>query len=360
MERKIYRTVLWNKLCQFDLKWILHKAWVYFFLRLERFLRTGYSPAPLACGLVVTENCNMRCPMCILPHRYLKDPQDQDTATWRRVIDDLHALGIGGIAISGGEPTLRKDAFDLVRHAQNSSTAVTLNSNMVALSDEQIRNLAEAAPDNINVSIDSGREEINDQLRGGKKVLTRVLDRIALLGRARSGSQKKFSITVVATLSDMNLDDLDILFEKVSKSGADRICFIPLHDIKDGVTYLVKSQKVKPDLGETLQKLSARYGLPLENSSNYLNNFYSVMTGGVMKERCNAGYTHLVIGADLKVYRCIPYMNTDRYLFKWDPAKETLKDLWNSPTWRQDRLAALSCKECFWDCHAEVNYLVPM
>jgi len=79
-----------------------------------------------------------------------------------------------------------------------------------------------------------------------------------------------------------------------------------------------------------------------------------------MQERCNAGYTHLVIGADLKIYRCIPYMNTNRHLFEWDPTKETLKELWNSPKWRKDRLDALNCKECFWDCHAEANYLISM
>ncbi|MBN2137998.1 MAG: radical SAM protein [Sedimentisphaerales bacterium] len=360
MERKVYRDVIFTRLRHLDLKWFIHKAYVYIFLKIEKYLKSGRSPAPLACGLVVTENCNMRCPMCVLPHRYLKNRNDQDSDTWKLVIDNLHELGIGGIAISGGEPTLRADVFELVAHARKNDTTVTLNSNMVSLSDKQIRQLIAADPNNVNVSIDSGREDLNDQLRGGKNVLAKVLDRIRALSAAREAAGKKFSITVVTTLSDANLDDLDILFEKVSKCGADRICFIPLHDIKNGITYLVESKKVKPDLFEHLLKLSEKYGLALENSSSYLKNFYHVMTGNVMKENCNAGYTHLVIGTDLKIYRCIPYMNMDRYLFKWDPARQSLKELWNSPKWRKDRLEALHCKECFWDCHAEVNYLIPM
>jgi len=360
MQRKVYREVVLAKLRHFDVKWFTHKVYTYVALKTERYLRTGYSPPPLACGLVVTENCNMRCPMCILPHRYIENPNNRDTNTWKRVIADLHELGVGGIAISGGEPMMRKDVFELVAYARKNTATVTLNSNLMLLTEKRIEDLIQAGPNNINVSVDSGLDDINDQLRGGKNVLAKVLDRIDALAAARNAMSKKFSITAVTTLSDMNVDDLDILFNKVSNSGADRICFIPLHDIKDGKTYLIKSKKVKSDLYKSLQELSLKYELPLENSSNYLKGFYNVMTGGVMKERCNAGYTHLVIGTDLKVYRCVPYMNTGRCLFKWDPEKETLKELWNSHKWRKDRLEALNCKECFWDCHAELNYLVPM
>jgi len=359
-ERRIYRDVLVNKLLHLKFGWLIHKAATYLRLKLEGWRRTGIAPPPLACGLVVTENCNMRCPMCALPRRYRENPVEIDTETWKLVIDQLHELNISGIAISGGEPTMRSDAFELVAHATRGGQTVTLNSNMAGWTDEQIQRFVASGGNNVNVSIDSGRHDVNDQLRGGRNVLQRVLDRIAALARARKEAGARFSITVVTTLSDRNLDDLEVLFECVAGSGADRICFIPLHDIKDGVTYLVSCQKARPDLYEHLCGLSQKYKLPLENSRAYLEGFYNIMTGGVMPQRCNAGYTHLVIGKDLKIYRCIPYMNTDRYLFQWDPRRQRLKDLWNSPAWRQDRLEALNCKECFWDCHAEVTLMIPM
>jgi MoaA/NifB/PqqE/SkfB family radical SAM enzyme len=360
MERKVYMDVILNRLRHLDLGWFAQKAFTYLWLRLEGLLKTGWAPAPLACGLVVTENCNMRCPMCVLPLRYMKEPNNRDGQLWRRVIDDLHQLGMNGIAISGGEPLTRSDALDLVAYARGSRTTVTLNSNMTIMTDERIAKLLEAPPDNINVSVDSGRDEVNDQLRGGHKVLSTVLERIKALTKARDARGLKFTVTAVTALSDGNLDDLEVLFEKVAASGADRLCFIPLHDIKDGRTYIVRQSKARPDLLQYLRGLATKHGIPLENSAQYLDGFHNVMTGGLPKEKCNVGYTHMIIGADLKIYRCVPYMNMGKVLFQWDPEKATLKQLWNSPEWRKDRLEALNCKECFWDCHAEVNILIPM
>ena len=44
----------------------------------------------------------------------------------------------------------------------------------------------------------------------------------------------------------------------------------------------------------------------------------------------------------------------------WDPYTTPLSEVWNSPQYRQERLSALECRECFWNCHAELNQIVPM
>jgi len=362
VERAVYRDVIFRRLRALDFRWFAGKGFTFVWLKLERYLKTGWAPAPLTCGVVVTENCNLRCPMCVLPVRYEKNPRMKDTSTMRKVLDNLHDLRIGGIALSGGEPTLRSDIFELLRHAGRNGTTVTLNSNMVSLTPEKIAAIATSGLDNVNVSIDSGDPAVNDQLRGGKKVLSRVLASIKALAEERARLGTTFSITVVSTLSGLNLDEesLDALFRAVASCGADRLCFIPLHDIKDGVTFIPVQEKATPDLFERLQALARKHGVGLENSSRYLRAFYDVMSGGVMKELCNNGYTQLIIGDDLKIYRCIPFMNAGRPLFQWDPERQSLKELWNSREWRKDRKEALTCKQCFWDCHAELNFLVRM
>lgn len=358
--RKIYTDVIFAKLRTLDLKWFIHKAYVYFFLKAEKYLKTGYSPPPLTMGMAVTENCNLRCPMCVLPLRHMKDPKEMPTEILKKVIDNLHELGVGGIAISGGEPTVRKDFLELVSYAKKNGTTVTLNSNLLLLTDEKIQKMSEDPPHNINFSIDSPIPEINDKLRGGHRVLNKVLDRVKALKENRDATKNKYSITAVTVLSDMNLDDLDLLFKTAAESGADSLCFLPLHGIENDKTYAVKADKIKGDFYEGLKKLSLKYNLSLGNSARYLKGVVHIMRGGVMKERCNAGYTQMIIGNDLKLYRCVPYMNMGKPLFEWDPSKVSLKKLWNSKEWRKDRLEALKCKECFFHCHAELTFLVPM
>jgi len=362
VERAVYRDVILRRLRALDFGWLFRQGFTFLWLKLERHLRTGWAPAPLTCGVIVTEKCNLRCPMCILPERYERNPVMKGTATMMKVLDDLHELHIGGIGVSGGEPTVRSDIFELLRHAARNGTTVTLNSNMVSMAQEKITAIAMSGLANVNVSIDSGDPAANDQLRGGKKVLSRVVASIQALARERARLGVTFTITVVSTLSDLNLDadSLDTLFRAVAGSGADRLCFTVLHDFQEGVTKIPVQEKATPDLFDRLQALSRRHGIALENSSDYLRACHEVMTGGVMKVRCNAGYTQFIIGDDLKIYRCVPFQNAGRHLFEWDPERQSLKELWNSKRWRDDRREALSCKQCFWECHAELNFLVRM
>ncbi len=324
-------------------------------------MRTGASGAPLVAGLIVTENCNLRCPMCRIPQRYERGSGEQGTAAWQKVIVELKRAGVEGLALSGGEVTLREDLHELVSLMSEGRTPVTLNSNLMSLDDRGLERLAGCGLSHINVSIDSGRQAVNDNLRGGTGVLERVLANIKKLAGMRKKLGKAFSITVVTVLSDSNIDDLGVLFEKVSSSGADRISFLPLHDTVDQETVIVRSFKAKASLPEELSALSKRFALPLDNSPAYLKGLYACMTGGQMTPRCNAGYANLIVGPDLSLYRCVPLYNRRKPLFKnWDPQKISFKEIWRSAEFKKDRLEALSCRDCYWSCHAELSHLIRM
>lgn len=359
--RKTYRRVILDKLQSCDWGWLARSALTYGQLKWESIRPEGKAPGPLMATLILTENCNLRCPMCDIPSRYLHNPAERDGSVWRQVIDELYEIGTMGIGFTGGEVTIREDIFDLIAHARGYRMPVTLNTNALLLTERRYPALLSADPTNINISIDSGESEVNDKLRGGKRVLERTLARIESLAELRQREGARYTLTVVCVLSDLNIGHLEKLFSIVAASGADRIGIMPLHNIDRHNCRVARFTSVPENLADELFQLSKRYHLPLENSPAYLADLSPVMASqGGMPITCNAGYTSITIGPDLQLYRCWPFYQKQNPLRQYQTGVNRLAEIWNDHNYRQDRLTSLACRECFWNCHAELNYLIRM
>ena len=66
----------------------------------------------------ITDVCNFRCTYC-LPQGYRKNPGDMrsflSAEEISRLVKALSELGVGRIRLTGGEPTVRKDFFDILK-----------------------------------------------------------------------------------------------------------------------------------------------------------------------------------------------------------------------------------------------------
>lgn len=108
--------------------------------------------------IAVTSQCNLRCSYC-LSEEHEKENGPSGTlkaADIGRIIEVLAGLGIEKIRFTGGEPLLRRDIVELVRHAKNTPgiRKVTMTSNGVLL-DRYLQRLASAGLDSLNISIDT-------------------------------------------------------------------------------------------------------------------------------------------------------------------------------------------------------------
>src|SRR5204863_9395357 len=103
-----------------------------------RWARTALSPfarrplgGPALATLLVTYRCNLRCRVCDLPDRAVARRKAGDrelsTAELRAVLDDLRAIGALGVGVTGGEPMLREDLFELLAHATRRRLHAHLN-----------------------------------------------------------------------------------------------------------------------------------------------------------------------------------------------------------------------------------------
>ncbi|MBM4418187.1 MAG: GTP 3',8-cyclase MoaA [Chloroflexi bacterium] len=133
----------------------------------------------------ITDRCNFRCVYC-MPEEGLKWLSNERVLTFEeiaRLAQIFVRLGIRGIRLTGGEPTVRKGLPDLIRMlgplAEEGLESLSLTTNGFTLR-EQARDLAAAGLTRINVSLDSlMREKFHRITR--RDCLQRVLDGLEAL-----------------------------------------------------------------------------------------------------------------------------------------------------------------------------------
>ena len=119
--------------------------------------------APYRMDLALTYRCNNDCPHCYnaRPRDYLELP----TTQWLSIIDHLWDIGIPHIVFTGGEPTLRNDLPELIKHAESKGQITGLNTNARRLSDARfLEMLVDAGLDHLQITVESHDPVIHDDM----------------------------------------------------------------------------------------------------------------------------------------------------------------------------------------------------
>ncbi len=141
--------------------------------RLSQFMNELVNPAPLGIkrnppGPVVIWNlirrCNLTCKHCYSISADIDFKGELSTAEVFAVMDDLKAFGVPVLILSGGEPLLRPDIFDIAHRARAMGFYVGLSSNGTLISPDNIGQIAAVGFDYVGISID-GMRETHDRFR---------------------------------------------------------------------------------------------------------------------------------------------------------------------------------------------------
>ncbi len=120
----------------------------------------------------VTRRCNLECGHCYLPAETRKEraplspPGELTTKEGVRLIDQLARVNPEGMLIlSGGEPLLRGDIFDLAAHASRKGMMVVFGSNGLLIDGDAARMMKRSGVSGISISLDSADPEVHDAIR---------------------------------------------------------------------------------------------------------------------------------------------------------------------------------------------------
>jgi heme d1 biosynthesis radical SAM protein NirJ len=187
-------------------------------LRISHYLRAiaGASPAPRAArpgstrAPVVIWNllrrCNLTCKHCYATSTDTHFKGELDTAEALGVIDQLHEAGVRVLVLSGGEPLMRPDIFELSEHATRLGFYLALSTNGTLIDESNIARIAAVGYDYVGISID-GLAEIHDAFRRMKGGFA------ASMHAARLCRQHGIRVGLRTTLTQFNHPQLPALLD---------------------------------------------------------------------------------------------------------------------------------------------------
>ncbi len=141
--------------------------------RMTQFMQELITPTPVGPrrnppGPVVIWNlirrCNLTCKHCYSISADIDFPNELTTPEIFTVMDDLKQFRVPALILSGGEPLLRPDIFDIAARAKALGFYIGLSSNGTLIDESNIDAIAAAGFDYVGVSLD-GIGATHDQFR---------------------------------------------------------------------------------------------------------------------------------------------------------------------------------------------------
>lgn len=199
-------------------------------LAAERLLLTppdDHLAGPLAVHLEIIGACNLTCTHCFagaLPRNdHPLSLQEIDV-----LCRDLAGMGAFRLGLTGGEPMLRKDLFDILDVATSHGLHPCLTTNGLMITEENAREFGRRDLVWLNVSLDGATAESNDAIRG-EGTFDQVLEKLHLLGRYAR-------FTIAFTITSQNAGEVEACASLARSVGAHTAVFRPMYPTGTGLS----------------------------------------------------------------------------------------------------------------------------
>jgi radical SAM protein with 4Fe4S-binding SPASM domain len=130
------------------------------------------------------------------------------------VLGELSALGAEMVILTGGEPLLRRDIFDIASAASAAGMWVVMGTNGVLVTDPVAARMVECGVKGVAISIDSIDAGRHDGFRGGRGAFA------ASLRALETCRAQGLEVLVQTTVMEENYDEVEPLLELARRLGA--------------------------------------------------------------------------------------------------------------------------------------------
>jgi MoaA/NifB/PqqE/SkfB family radical SAM enzyme len=298
---------------------------------------------PLYVKIKLTWRCNLRCQMC----NYWRQERHNALSPelLRTTVDELAELGCGKIHLSGGEPLLREDLFELIEYMVAKGMRVNLTTNGTLLTRDKAERLASSGVKSISVSIDSPEAGIHDRIRA-RGAWKRTIKGLRNLRRAIHKARAKIKIRLNTVVSRTNYESLATLPDLAHEVEADYLTLIPvddpegglllnksrIHDYNERIAPVIASRGLEYGLLDS-EREAYPFGIEKAEIEHSKKGWYAL--GLYDEQPCYAPWTHALITPSARVYACCMTRGMPKPLGNLLQASFT--DIWHGETYRAFR-----------------------
>ncbi|MGA1824024.1 MAG: SPFH domain-containing protein [bacterium] len=240
-----------------------------------------------------TDCCQFNCSHCDTTSNQA-GPEELKTNQVRKALDEMAVLGCEFLSITGGEPLLRGDIFDITRYAHQKGIKVGLTTNGEA-TEAHLIPLEQAHFDSVAITLD-GYRDTQDRIRGKGDTYTRGIRSIEFFHDIGVPA-----ISVTTILLEENINELPQLTEEIFRAGATGLQIQPLL-YKNGTANRNSSDLVRKAFRFVFEARRRGFAVELSEVFGYLGPMESLVRDKPFF--CSAGLNTFCLGSAGEVAGC--------------------------------------------------------
>lgn len=162
----------------------------------------------------VTRSCNLNCVHCRAAANCGPYPGELSTKKCFQLIDEIAVMSSPVIILTGGEPLLRPDIFDIAAYGTGKGLRMVMATNGTLVNESTVKKMIKSGIKRVSVSLDGKDAPSHDAFRGEIGAFSGALNGIEAMKRA--GMEFQINTTVTTA----NLRQIKDILELAKKLGA--------------------------------------------------------------------------------------------------------------------------------------------
>jgi heme b synthase len=162
----------------------------------------------------VTRNCNLNCAHCRAAATNQDYAGELDTPAALRLLDQIAEVGQPIVILTGGEPLMREDIFELAAYGTDKGLRMVMAPNGTLITEAVAQKMKDSGIQRISVSLDGATKERHDGFRGLEGAFEGALRGI------EAAKSQGIEFQINTTISKYNYDQIPEILTLAESLGA--------------------------------------------------------------------------------------------------------------------------------------------